>query len=256
MMQDPILVFGAPRSGTTYLNAILNKQPGVRITHETRIFAWFHTALQASVGRPQLLLTHADAFREHLEPALANMVRNFYQSLHPKTVHWGDKNPHYSSDQNRGCLDSVARLFPGARFIHIIRDGRDVVTSLVRKTNPAGQQWTDFNGAHKIWISHVANATEFGLRNSNMYYELRYENLVSDDVGEAKRLFEFLELEMAHEVIDFCAHQSEVRTPLSGPTRSLEDSVASDWASVFDVEQQARSMELLGRSLAELGYQV
>ncbi len=254
MKDDPIILFGAPRSGTTYLNAILNKQPGVFITHETRVFAWLHSALQSAAGRPQLVRSHADQFRDYLGPALAHTIREFYRSMRPSAEHWGDKNPHYASEANRGCLDTIATLYPGARFIHIMRDGRDVVTSLVRKTTPDGKPWTDFESAHRAWVSHVENARDFCARNPERSFELKYEQLVRDDAACAASVFDFLGLEMGNDVVDFCHEQARERTPLSGPTRPLTDTLASEWASVFDTDQQTRSMQLLEEQLTRLGY--
>ncbi len=254
MRDGPVVIFGAPRSGTTYLNAILNEQPGVFITHETRVFAWLHHTFQLTKDRPDLVLGHGDEFREYVGSALAGDIRDFYRSLRPRCFVWGDKNPHYVSSDNRGCLDTVATLYPEAKFIHIMRDGRDVVTSLVRKTKPDGTHWIDFDGAHRVWVSHVANAREFGARHANQYFELKYEDLVGDSTGLAHQVFEFLEWKMGERVEAFCRSQDQERTPLSQPTRSLDDPLSSEWSSTFDPDQQTRSMDLLRDRLTELGY--
>jgi hypothetical protein len=68
--RDPIVVFGAPRSGTTYLEQILNAHPAVFISHETRVFAWLHHALVLTQDHRLLAiiarnswLTSAQSFR-------------------------------------------------------------------------------------------------------------------------------------------------------------------------------------------------
>jgi hypothetical protein len=254
MRPDPIIVFGAPRSGTTYLNAILNAHPDVFITHETRVFAWLHRSLRQVTAQPQMLSTHKDRYIAHLEETLPEVIRSFYRDLHPRIVHWGDKNPHYASKANEGCLDTVLTLFPGARFLHIIRDGRDVVTSLIRKTNQKGESWTTFDMAHEIWKRHVANGRSFVAANPEAAYELRYEDLIADDVGHARRVFEFLDIGFSDEVAAFCEEQARERTPLSGPTRDLSDARASEWSTVLDGEQQEQSLRMIGPELRELGY--
>lgn len=254
MTPDPIIVFGAPRSGTTYLNAILNAHPDVFVTHETRVFAWLHRVLRVVTGQPQMLNTHKAEYVEHLERTLPEVVRSFYRELRPNLKHWGDKNPHYASPVNEGCLDTIVDLFPGTRFLHIIRDGRDVVTSLIRKKNPKGESWTTFEQAHEIWLEHVANGQAFVAAHTDACLELRYEDLIGDDVGHARRVFGFLGIPFAASVAEFCEEQARERTPLSGPTRDLTDAGRSEWSEVLDEAQRAESMKLIGDRLRALGY--
>jgi hypothetical protein len=253
---DPIIVYGAPRSGTSYLNAILNEQPGVFITHETRIFVWAHKSMGELLDRPQVFNTHLDRFRAHLRASYPDLIRSFYASMRPRAVHWGDKNPHYAAPGNEGCLETIVELFPGARFIHIIRDGRDVVASLIRKTKPDGSPWIEFEQAHHVWADHVDIGRAFGATlPAGRYHELRYEDLISDDVGVARRVFDFLGLAMDPAVVDFCEQQQRERTPLSGPTRDMADVGASQWAAVLTPAQQDQSLSLIGERLGDLGYQ-
>jgi hypothetical protein len=254
MASDPIIVFGAPRSGTTYLNAILNAHPHVFVTHETRVFAWVHRVLRVVTTQPQMLNTHKAEYVEHLERTLPEVVRSFYGDLRPNAVYWGDKNPHYASPVNEGCLDTILDLFPGSRFLHIIRDGRDVVTSLIRKKNPKGESWTTFEQAHEIWLEHVTRGRAFVDAHPDVCLEMGYENLIGDDLAHARRAFEFLGIPFSDSVAAFCEEQARERTPLSGPTRDLADAGRSEWSQVLDAGQQERSMELIGDQLRSLGY--
>ena len=128
---DPIIVFGAPRSGTTYLQELLNMHPDVFVSHETRIFAWLHDAVSVLTHEDRCLVTYREQFIDHLRSALPQVIRDFYRSLAADAIYWGDKNPHYADWNNDGCLELIADLFPNARFIDLIRDGRHVVSSLL-----------------------------------------------------------------------------------------------------------------------------
>jgi hypothetical protein len=169
----------------------------------------------------------------------------------PECRYWGDKNPHYVADENQGCLEAILELFPAARFIHIIRDGRDVVCSRLRRGK------NDFEGAHRMWTSHVNRGCAFGRQlPPGKYFELRYEDLVCDDLAMATRIFTFLGVEMHPNVVNWCQRQREQRTPLCKPTRDIvADVTSSDWATFMTTEQQMRSLELLGRELVALGYE-
>ncbi len=252
----PIVVFGAPRSGTTYLNGIINKHPEVFVSHESRLFVWAHRALKM-VDDDQVVLSHRADIRAYLEAQLPGLIRGFYRRQRPRIEHWGDKNPHYASPVDQGCLATTAALFPGAKFIHTIRDGRDVVASLIRKRNDAGDPWTSFESAHQVWNSHVANGRAFADEvPADRFLEVRYEELIADDVGIARRVFEFLEIEIDDAVVEFCEEQQRERTPLSGPTRDLSKGPqSSDWDSVFSLDERRQSLELLGSNLVRFGYE-
>lgn len=257
LVPDPIIIYGAPRSGTSYLNAILNKQPGVFITHETRVFVWAHKSMGELLDQPQAFNTHRDRFRAHLEAHYPELIRSFYSSMRPAAVYWGDKNPHYAAPGNGGCLETIASLFPGSRFIHIIRDGRDVVASLIRKKKPDGTPWIGFEEAHRVWMDHVDMGRAFGsMLPVHRYHELRYEDLIADDVAVARRVFDFLGMAMDPAVVAFCRQQRHERTPLSGPTRDLSAGGAaeSSWSSVLTEEQQELSLALMRSTLLGLGY--
>lgn len=252
----PIVIYGAPRSGTTYLASILNAHPDIFISNETRIFAWLHQSLAVLPGQEQFALRHREVLVEHLRAELPDLVRSFYRRLQPEARYWGDKNPHYAARENRGCLEMIDELFPGARFIHIIRDGRDVVASLIRKRHPDGRPWANWERAHQIWMNHVDLGSTFGRGlPPDRYFELRYEHLIRDDVAIARRIFDFLDIEIHPDVAEFCGAQLEERTPLSGPTRDLAEGAAtSDWESILTPEQRAYTLRRLRDHLVRYGY--
>jgi SAM-dependent methyltransferase len=250
-------MFGAPRSGTTYLQRVLDLHPDVYLTHETRVFAWLHAAIQVLPANDQYVVTERDRFVAHLRATLPDVMRGFYAQLEPGTRYWGDKNPHYADPANRGCLALTAELFSGAHFVNIVRDGRDVVASLLRRKHEDGQPWVDFEAAHRTWITHLEIGRTFGARQTpDSYLEIRYEEFVGDDVKGARELCDFLGVDLHPDVERFCAAQASERTPLSTPTRTaIGDVASSDWASVLSVDEQRRSLELLGPHLVHLGYE-
>ena len=252
-----MIVFGAPRSGTTYLQRVMDLHPAIYVSHETRVFAWLHAVVNVLPQSDQFVVTERERFVSHLRATLPAVLRDFYEQLNPDTRYWGDKNPHYADPNNRGCLALIAELFPGTRFVNLVRDGRDVVASLVRRAHENGDPWVDFDAAHRTWNTHVEIGRSFGARQApGSYLEIRYEDFVRDDVVGAKELCAFLDLDLPPAVEEFCAAQRQRRTPLSSPTReSIGDPASSDWATVFSHEEQVRSLDLLGPQLVNLGYE-
>lgn len=253
---DPIVIFGAPRSGTTYLNELVNSHPLVHVTHEMRLFAWAHEVLTPPVRDERLLVTHGPEFLSHVAARLPAMIRDFYAAKWPAIRHWGDKNPHYADVVNRGCLPTIRRLFPGAKFLHIIRDGRDVVASLVRRRHDDGRPWADLMTACRVWSEHVAIGADFGRGlPDGSYLELRYEDLVRDDRGHAIRILDFLGIERHSAVDEFCARQQATRTRFSSPTRDLgADVLASDWETTVDRPDREIALGKLEPGLVRFGY--
>jgi Sulfotransferase family len=108
-----------------------------------------------------------------------------------------------------------------------------------------------------MWRSHVRIGTEFGTTlPADRYFELRYEDLVADDVGLARKVIQFLGLVPHDDVIRFCEAQRAERTPYCDPARDLSQGAdSSDWASLLSPAQRVRSLELLGDGLIRFGYE-
>ena len=251
MQPSPIIIYGAARSGTTYLTYLLNRHPDIFITNEARLFNWVYRSLIDLPQHENLVRHHRDEFVSHLRTRYPDLIREFYQQLRPTVQYWGDKNPHYAAPAVQGCLNTIEQLFPGTRFINIIRDGRDVVTSGLRG------KWTDFDSVHEMWTTHLDIGCKFGRAlPATQYFEMRYERLVRDDLAMAHRLFEFLQIPIAKPVIEFCMQQMKKRTPYCSPSRDIQDgATGSDWAKVLTPAQQLRSLELIGDRLAAFGYE-
>lgn len=257
-LTPPVIIFGAPRSGTTYVMEILNAHPRVHITQETRLFVWLHRAL-ASLAHPQVAMTQRAEFEEYLKGELPKLLRSFYRQQRPDASIWGDKNPHYAAPENAGVLDMITDLFPGARFIHVMRDGRDVVASLLRKRHSNGEPWVSFDDAHYAWNSHITTGRAFAeSATPGTVLEVRYEELIADDLGMARRMCEFLGIDCHPRIVEFCEAQRRERTPVSGPTRDLSQGAdRSDWEEIVSAEGRlSESLTQLRENLVNFGYGV
>jgi hypothetical protein len=260
--ERPIVIYGAARSGTTYLVKILNQHPRIFITDESRVFLWAHEMMQRVRWHERSAAGTVDVpggrrvgdrnrLAEFLVRSLPGTIRDYYRDLEPHAEFWGDKNPHYADPRDVGCLETIVELYPGARFLHIVRDGRDVVTSGMRGV------WNDFERVHSMWASHLDLGRSFGRTlPPGQYLEFHYEELVADDAGMANRLLDFLGIEHDPAVEKFCQQQQQRRTGFCNPTRDLESGpLASDWSSFFTAAERLRSLDLLGPNLVRFGYE-
>lgn len=252
---SPIIVYGPPRSGTTYLVHILNQHPEVFISNEYRIFSWLHSATHKLTKNDQMVANGKQEFQQFIDEKLPAIVKDFYAQKHPKAYYWGDKNPFYGNDVER--LRTIKEYWPDAKFINIVRDGRDVVTSLMNKRWPDGRPWADFNHAHEVWNSNIEGGLKFAQESGNNHYFVRYEDLIKNDLTEAKKIFEFLDIPWHESVEEYCAKQAKKRTMVSGPVRKIKkDASVSMWSETLNKKQQKDSLGLLKTNMENLGYYI
>ena len=216
MKPMPVIV-GAPRSGTTLLRLMLDAHPELAIPPETG----FLPSLCDLAGEGDALRTtfietitryppespgwhDFDISREALTRALAAVepftiadgVRAFYRLYAARfgKSRWGEKTPSYCLH-----LDQISRLLPEARFIHLIRDGRDVALSLRNVWFSPGNEIATLA---EYWSTHVRAAMTSGARIAG-YREVRYEELVRRPQSVLEELCEFLELPYADAMLQF-----------------------------------------------------
>lgn len=203
----PFFIVGSPRSGTTLLQALLDAHPDIAIPPESHIYARFaklfplYGDLRAPacrrrwvrdlvndvwIWRWNLPLEATDIERliaQPTRPAIIDELFRIYAAREGAT-RWGDKTPGHAH-----ALPLIRQDFPGAKVIHMIRDGRDVAESLRRM--PWGA--SSMVGLAEEWRRDVlACRAFFGGKNHPDLLEVRYEQLVNDPEGQLQRVFAFL----------------------------------------------------------------
>jgi len=116
---SPIIIFGVPRSGTTYRSKLLNTHPDVFISHEIRLFAWVHLSLRALTQQSRCMMSCKTQFGHHVRSVFLKMLRDFYAANWPQTRYWGDKNPHHAHPEKKLFEFLGIPLHPAVeRFCH------------------------------------------------------------------------------------------------------------------------------------------
>jgi hypothetical protein len=108
-------------------------------------------------------------------------------------------------------VDRYAAIWPQAQFVHIIRDGRDVAASQMREHGTWG--YSDITSAAESWAKLIENARRSSSGPSS-YYEIRYEDIVSDLEGALKPLCDFLGVEFEAGMLD---HASATHSLFENP---------------------------------------
>jgi len=203
----PFFVVSAPRSGSTLLRLVLDAHPRLAVPPPGWLFELVYPYLYSygDLARPENL-------RELAEDILATpTVKKWPIATDPDrlvaaapapgfaglfaAVHrlyaestgkprWGEKSP-------RDCfwMDEIRAEFPDARFVHLLRDGRDQAIDLADST-----LWPySLYSAADLWQSYVRAARDSGARlPRDAYLEVRYEDLCADPRRTLTAICEFL----------------------------------------------------------------
>jgi Sulfotransferase family len=272
----PVFIVGCGRSGTTMLRLMLDAHPELAIPGETHFLMalWKHRDAYLVEGHVDAEALAGDAMRTHqfgywgvpqeavlrrvgalVDPGFGDVLSAVYMTYadqHGKR-RWGDKTPQYVRS-----MRELSGIFAGARFIHVIRDGRDVALSYL------SLEWgppTVWRAAH-VWRSDVTAGRSAGRAlGPQRYLELRYEDLVRNPEDELRRACAFLGMAFDPVMLEYHrdaekrihARPDTVRSHASAtrpPTVGLRD-----WRTEM-TEQQVEAFEsVAGRLLAELGYE-
>jgi len=274
-MKSPIFIVGCPRSGTSYLYHLFLSAGG---------FARFHTQMNVydvlepiygnlSVFRHKKLMMRewlrSKAFyASGLEaPEIESRVLaecrsagDFLRIVMEETARkqnvdrWIDSTP-----TNAPHMLRIRSDFPEARFIHIIRDGRDVALSLDKRGWSRPLPWHKHKsllaaGLYWEWI--VRKTRKLGARLGNRYLEIAYEKLVEQPRETLLRVGSFAQCDLDYERIQQVGIGS-VRRPLTAFQDDLargEFRPVGRWKNLFPPEQLECFEGLVGDYLRELGY--
>jgi hypothetical protein len=193
MSPAPIFVIGSPRSGTTLLRLMLDSHPRISCGEETH----FLRDLQSVVGRHWALVATYGLERDWWLGRLHDLYEDFQAAVLERSgkARWAEKDPTYTL-----LLDFIEELFPHALYVHLLRDGHDVVASF-------RDRWgyrSAARAARTEWARYVEAARACADRvGPERFLEVRYERLVADPVPEAQRLFAFLGEDFMPEVLAF-----------------------------------------------------
>jgi hypothetical protein len=274
-----VFIVGCPRSGTTLLQRIVGAHPDVVVCDETFWVVYYY---KKRLGlTPEGLVT----------PELAGRLFEYYKFYRMKLGHdevarlarpgqpyaefvtglfdlhaevrgkplVGDKTPDYVRN-----LPTLHALWPQARFVHLIRDGRDVALSAINWKRKAARLAGLYStwGEHPVttaalwWEWHVRLGRQAGVAlGPGRYLEVRYEALVARPAQECARLCAFLGLPYDDAMLRFhegrCHGDSglDAKTAWQPITPGLRD-----WRTQLAAADAERFEAAAGELLDELGY--
>ncbi len=255
-----VIIGCCSRSGSSLFRVMLDSHPKFAVGQGSRIFV--------ETPDPQRLVNNFGVTREYVDELLAtsqdqaHFIERFLQGLAEREgkPYWGDKAP-----ANIYYIPFIFDHFPNARFIHILRDGRDVACSL--RTHPKfkhenGQTiplntWRPMENCVTSWV----NYTRKGLaeRGRPRYFEVRYEDLVTQPEQTMRSVLEFLGEEWDDRVLNYHELQSTTRDFTAMPVSAdavepISHKALGRWQRDMNDEDKEIFKKKGDELLIELGY--
>jgi hypothetical protein len=207
-VKAPVFLVGSERSGTTLLRLMLDHHPQIAFEKE---FDFVVTEVSDTGELPS-----ADSYREwitgvreanyELDPSLGylELVNDF---LRQKQAASGGK-PYVGATIHRN-FDRLRFLWPDARYIHLVRDPRDVARSVVQKgwagnVYQGSEFWTDAESCWDSLVPHLAD---------DRAVEIRYEELVLRTEPVLTEICRFIGVEYANAMLDYSADAPQYPPP-------------------------------------------
>jgi len=264
---DPIFVIGSDRSGTTILVRSLSQHSVLWSSAETDYL--FHLfgegraskAYRWAIKRPSgNWLKKENVSKPEFLEALGIGINCLFTSR-SRGKRWMDHTPGYTM-----MVDMLADMFPGAYFLHMLRDGRRVVHSMINIMNtfkPDARQrmidegyvpgYVDFGTACRRWSLFVEKALNFESSHPDRVKTIRNEEITEDPERSFREIFDFIKVPYEKGPDEFFRHN---RINSSFAKSSTDPSVREkldpwqDW----DAEQKRTFLELAGPTLVRSGF--
>jgi len=272
-------VCGAPKSGTTWLQRVLDAHPQLQCSGEGHFIERFTVPL-AKIMRDYA--SHMDLVagrvyegqpyyppigQDDLDRVARTFILERLMARRPgPEVRWiGDKTPRYTNH-----LPALLRIFPQARFINIVRDPRDVAMARMHQARRAGISERVAEGSPERipfirdggldWGNCVAPIGQFAAANPGTLHSLKYEDMIADPAGEARKLFRFLGVKDQDGIVAQVVKQTSFEA-MTGrkpgeehPTSFLRKGVAGDWVGRLEPEALQALDEACGGLMRDYGY--
>jgi GT2 family glycosyltransferase len=269
----PFFVVGHGRSGTTWSERLLNSHPevlcvgsGMFFGRNMGLFEGRKTLWSVLLRSEGLRVWHAMQTNYWSEWGFEKEVPGYVKAITDHVLYSalegsgkklvGDRTPHHVS-----CMDEIHALYPEAKVIHIIRDGRDVAISNIHAfwnsardrggpldLEPEELELRDayfadresflasgesiftrerINKLARGWRQTITKGREDGrsLFGDN-YLEIRYETLLEDPNPELERVFSFLGASKDAATIERVVEENRFEKRSSGRSRGEEDSTS------------------------------
>jgi Sulfotransferase family len=270
---------GTIKSGTTWLQLLLNAHPEVSCHGEGHFTSGLAPILWGALERYNQLIVQEsklvfneiagypplgkDDFQYLLASCISLSLLRQSKDKPARVV--GEKTP-----SNVRYFDIFDALFPTAKFIHIIRDGRDCAVSGWFHNLRVAREWTIKNHGSldsyvakhaDYWANDLAKAQAFAEKHQDRVHQIRYEDMAANTERAMADIFDFLNVDAAESVLASCRSEASFATLTGGRPTGDEDlgsffrkGLPGDWRNHLSKETEAAFRKRAGGWLDRFGY--
>ena len=283
--KNMVFLVGCPRSGTTWLQKLLASHPKIRSGEESHFFSlyvgpqlrsWYsqkthhlNDGIGHAAGPPAYF--EEKQFLRILKNYLGSLLEPLIETLGPDEL-FLEKTPSHAL-----FIPEIKELLPDSRFIHLVRDPRDVVASMLAASRGWGATWapTDAKIAAAMWVQHVqaVQAAIEGLATHD-FYQITYENLWRSTHPTLKGVADFLQIPWGEDAIKIAIDSNkadvmefkgtpipvygEVRARFGGiaklPRGFIRNARPDGWRSELSVRQRMTVWRATRGLIEQMGY--
>lgn len=212
-------IFGSPRSGTTLIAQCVNAHPDVIVPHDTNFLASIALAFDRISDEKKgkdvikMLIINSSSFENSIgeyltRESVASIIEDsayslvqIIENLFAEIAHKAGRK--YSGNKSTGDLEYIGVLYKtgilteNVKIVHVVRDCRDVMTSLI------SVGWINKNNTNyaRVWSNQNILLHEQFKRTSN-YFLIKYEDFVSSPEAIMRHLSRFIGIEYSQNMLD------------------------------------------------------
>ncbi|NIK12507.1 sulfotransferase family protein [Alkalibacillus almallahensis] len=256
-----VFIGGAGRSGTTLLRVMLNAHPEMCSGPEFKLLPNLingYKQLGRMVDIRKSYYLDDSKLNESYRALINTFFENFLEQNNASRV--VEKTPH-----NVLIMQELANILPDSKFIHIVRDGRDVVSSLI------DMEWKDSSGETIWYVKNVENATKYwvqvveqGLKSAessilkDRIKLIKYEDLILNPQNTMEDILKFLgerwdDRVMEHETQNL--YSEPVESSTSQVSQKRYTKAIGKWQEKLDEKEKEIFYKQAGHLLKTLGYE-
>lgn len=296
--RDKFFIFGHARSGTTLLARLVRVHPEVHCNYQAHFFTRA-PLLQSLVDRPEIeswLARRSNRWNHgrDLSPVMLRAAADFIlerEALQAGKSIVGDKSPNSLLDGE--AVELMHKVYPDARLIFIVRDGRDTAVShrfqafidspqhlnaedlRLRKAfavdpqafkNGSRSVFTEkgIRAAAENWVHNLVETDRAGREwYPQGYLSLHYEALLRDPLAEMRRVWSFLGAIPDLPELEAAVNQEIATNPdadwqqekATELASPLEKGTHGSWRELFTARDRAIFKQVAGQTLIDWGYE-
>ncbi|MFA0961295.1 sulfotransferase [Roseivirga sp. BDSF3-8] len=272
----PFFIIGSGRSGTTLLRKVLSNHASIIIPPETdsliidsvkyyldqrklpwivrareiismwqkaSSFSYWNIELEPLLGK----FEKADTSSHSLSYILHAIYLQYAAQFKPGAFRWGDKTPYLTFG-----MEWVKMVFPQARFIHMLRDGRAVVSSKLK-----AKRYNSLEPAAHRWNESLELIQRFEKKHGpGNVHTVKYEDLVANPEQICRQVCQFLALDFQPSML---SEESDIQGDIVLPHHAnVFNNINTDsldkWKKHLSPEQVNQAEHLMARFLTKYNY--